>query len=112
MKITEMTLARGTPRNDGTGLLAVFTCEMNGLEMRKCEIVRRTDGSPCVKMPGVKMGGGTLRAVRILDVDVWNEFVQMAMARYREELRAEPADAGLKRVLCAGGEESLRAAGI
>ncbi|MDG4670875.1 hypothetical protein P9A16_07055 [Shinella sp. 838] len=112
MKITEMTLARSTPRHDGTALMAVFTCEMNGLEMRKCEIVRRTDGSPCVKMPGVKMGGGTLRAVRILDVDVWNEFVQMAMARYREEMQAEPEDAGLRRVLCAGERESLRAAGI
>lgn len=112
MKITDMTLARGTPRHDGTGLLAVFTCEMNGLEMRKCEIVRRIDGSPCVKMPGVKMGGGTLRAVRILDIEVWNEFVQMAMARYREELQAEPDDAGLRRVLCAGEAEVLERAGI
>lgn len=107
-----MTLARGTPRHDGTSLLAVFTCEINGLEMRKCEIVRRADGSPCVKMPCVKMGGGNVRAVRILDVDVWNEFVKTAMALYREELQAEPDDAGVRRVLCAGGQESLRAAGI
>jgi hypothetical protein len=112
IEIKSMGLTAGILRQDGLRMVAAFTAVIGPVELNHCTIMQKEDGHLSICAPFVKVARQNIRAIRVVDRDVWEELVRLALTRYREELQAEPDDAGLRRVLCAGGQESLRAAGI
>lgn len=128
MNVEIMNMAVAKDQTDGT--MAMFWCRVDGWAIHGCRISKAADGFLRVTVPRCNARTSTVyrRAVEP-PREIWTAIVKAALAEYRQlaadigESEVKPAisnwlkrhegdDAGLRRVLCAGGKEVLAKAGI
>lgn len=118
MKILSMKTVRGKPRADtGATVVGVFLAQVGDLLLEGCQILRRDDGRVVVALPTFsKYSRHIKRSARFADIERYRAFYLLAMEAFEAAggmgKGEEPEDAGMRRVIGAAEDESLREAGL
>jgi len=110
--MTEVTIKSMRPeridRANGDRVLAYFSLHIGGIAISDCTLYHRPGTGFFVVPP---QGRRQPVTITFLDKSLRRKATVAAQAAY-EAMDAEPEDAGLRRVLCAGAGEALERAGL
>jgi hypothetical protein len=82
VEVTGVRLIGAKPYHDKSRLVAMFDCNVNGIAMRECLLIRRANGKLRVFPPKVDSRGDGSRQVSFIDVDLAVAVTNAAHEKY------------------------------